>query len=392
MVCVIKHIPTSPKADKPKKSTPVKKPAPAKQTKHVKEKSTKPTPSKKASKGKVRKVQKGKSSLQLVDEPDEEPQPSPEPQIEDDEYNLQRGIQMSLESFQAPIGEVAICKPTSGVVQSLPVVKGKGKSIATDEHVAQSLMELQQLKGKSTTDQYIFQRRTPVNEETSTGPLAQLKDDMSANIVRDTPSPPDAETSAEVEMSDSKGDTKILNVGKEKGEDVSNTLFLEERTVKLDEGQAGSDPCNTLESRPPPDEDQDGSNPGPSHVALALSNPKPMHEDFIALVYPKVHESLMHTTEEHFLYDKPTEEELNKANVEIEVESMVTVPIHQISSSTPPLSTPVIVISSPKPVSPPIQEPVFTATTATTTTTLPPPPLPQQQTTTDSTLAARALH
>ncbi|GJS11002.1 hypothetical protein Tco_0367798 [Tanacetum coccineum] len=55
------------------------KPAPAKQPNPVKEKSTKHSPVKKAAKGKVRKVKKGKSSLQLVDEPDEEPLPSPEP-------------------------------------------------------------------------------------------------------------------------------------------------------------------------------------------------------------------------------------------------------------------------------------------------------------------------
>ncbi|GJS14429.1 hypothetical protein Tco_0408901 [Tanacetum coccineum] len=40
-----------------------------------------------------------------------EGQPAPEPQVKDDEYNLQRGIQMSLESFQAPIGGVAIREP-----------------------------------------------------------------------------------------------------------------------------------------------------------------------------------------------------------------------------------------------------------------------------------------
>ncbi|GJX69763.1 hypothetical protein Tco_0305490 [Tanacetum coccineum] len=77
-------------ADKPKKPTPVKKPAPDKQTKPVIEKSTKPSPVKKASKGKVRKVRKGKSSLQLVDEPEEEQvHPEPEPQVEDEEYDLQ---------------------------------------------------------------------------------------------------------------------------------------------------------------------------------------------------------------------------------------------------------------------------------------------------------------
>nr|GEZ68205.1 hypothetical protein [Tanacetum cinerariifolium] len=74
------------------------------------------------------------------------------------------------------------------------------------------------------------------------------------------------------------------NVGEEKGEDVSNTVALEERIVKIDEVQARSDPRNTLESRPLPDEDQARSNPRPSHVALAGLNPEPMHEDFIAMM------------------------------------------------------------------------------------------------------------
>ncbi|GJR20116.1 hypothetical protein Tco_0968643 [Tanacetum coccineum] len=346
---------TTSATDKPKKPTLVKKPAPAKQTKPMKEKSTKSSPLKKVGKGKVRKVQKGKSSLQLVDE-DEKAQPEPEPQAHG----------------QAPVGGVAIREPNLETTRKLPVVEGKGKGIATDEH-----------------------------------------DDTSANIVRDTPSPPDAETGAEAEMSNSEGDTKILNVGK----DVSNTMDLEERTVALDEGQAGSDPGNTLESRPPPDEDQAGSNPGPSHVALAGPNPEPMHEDFIATVYPKVHESLKHTTEEQvflenppssfgtlslmknldddftyddqFLYDKPMKEEQGKANVETKVESIVTVPIHQASSTVPPLSTPIIDLTQLKPVSPPIQEPIFTTTITTTTTTLPLPPPLQQQSSTDSALAAR---
>ncbi|GKF09160.1 hypothetical protein Tco_0043384, partial [Tanacetum coccineum] len=213
-----------------------KKAAPAKQTKPVKEKSTKPTPS--------------------TESKDEEPQPAPEPQIEDDEYNLQRGIQMSLESFQAPVGGVAIHEPTL-----CP-------------------------KKKSTTDQYIFQRRTLVTEEASSRPYAQPQDDTSANVVRDTPSPAYAETGADTEKSNSEGDTEILNVNEERDENVSNTVALEERTVELDEGQAGS-------------------NPGQSHVALAGPNPEPMHEDFIATVYPKVHESLKHITEEHVFLENP---------------------------------------------------------------------------------------
>ncbi|GKC06561.1 hypothetical protein Tco_0998171 [Tanacetum coccineum] len=69
---------------------------------------------------------------------------------------------------------------------------------------------------------------------------------------------------------------------------------------------------------------------------------------------------------------------------------MVTVLVHQASSSVPPLSTPVIDLTPPKPVSSTIQEQVFTTTTA-TTTTLPLPPPPQQQSITDFLLAYRVL-
>nr|GEW33597.1 hypothetical protein [Tanacetum cinerariifolium] len=129
--------------------TPVMKPAPAKQTKPIKEKSTKPTPLKKVGKGKVKKVRKGKSSVQLVDK-DEKVQHEPEPQVEEEEYDIQRGIQISLESLQAhgqaPVGRVAIREPVSGITRSLQLVEGKGKGISTDEQVAQSLLELQKPK------------------------------------------------------------------------------------------------------------------------------------------------------------------------------------------------------------------------------------------------------
>ncbi|GJU37486.1 hypothetical protein Tco_1185840 [Tanacetum coccineum] len=303
--------------------------------------------------------------------PKAEPQPTSELQVEDDEYNLQRGIQMSLEYLQAPIGRVVFREPDPGFIRKLSEVEGKGKD----------------------------------------------NDDTSANVVHDTSSPADstndAEIAADMEQSNSRNDTEILNVVEEQGEEVSNTMALELRTVEFDEGQAGSEPGKTPESRPPPEEDQVGSDPEQSHVAQAGPNPEPMHEDFVATVYPKVHESLKLTTEEQvhienppsstgtlssmknledaftfgdqFLNDKSTEAESGKANVETKVESMVTVPIHQASLSVPPLSTPIINLSPPKPVSPPIQEPIITSTT--TTTTLPPPP--PLQSTIDPDLATR---
>ncbi|GJV48405.1 hypothetical protein Tco_1438617 [Tanacetum coccineum] len=161
---------------------------------------------------------------------------------------------------------------------------------------------------------------------------------------------------------------------------IQTRQTVEEKTIEIDEGQAGSDPGKTPESRPPPDddkidEDQAGPDPGEIRVALARPNPEPTHDEFMANVYPNVHESLKFPTDEHviledplsstgtlssmknlddaftigdqFINDKSIEDEPKKLNVEAEVVSMVTVPIYQASSSVPPLSTPVIDLSSP---------------------------------------------
>ncbi|GJY51160.1 hypothetical protein Tco_0442007 [Tanacetum coccineum] len=230
---------TTPKADKPVKPTPTKpsKSATVKQPKPklVKEKSIKPTPLQKAGKGKVTKVQNMKSSLQLVDEPDEEQaQPEPEPQ----------------------------------------------------EPVAEATRPLHELKAREKSLQ-LMNRRISVTEEASTRPFAQPEDDASANIICDTLSPTDAKTGADTDKTNSEGDTEILNIGGEQGEDVANKEDLEGKTDEIDEGQAGSDPSKTPESRPQPEyvrmeEDQAGPNHELSHVALAGPDPEPMHDDFVA--------------------------------------------------------------------------------------------------------------
>nr|GEX82318.1 hypothetical protein [Tanacetum cinerariifolium] len=183
----------------------------------------------------------------------------------------------------------------SKATRPLRVVEGKGKAIATKEQAAQSLLTLNMLKRRSTTDQFIFQRQTPATEEASTGPSTQPQDDTSANIVRETPSPVNAKTG--------------VNTNK-----------------------AGSDPRK-------------------SHVALAGPNPEPMHYDFMATVYPKVHESLKFLADEQVILedplsssktlssmkilddtyifgdqlfnDKSTKDEPRKQNVEVEVVSIV---------------------------------------------------------------------
>nr|GEV55306.1 retrovirus-related Pol polyprotein from transposon TNT 1-94 [Tanacetum cinerariifolium] len=102
------------------------KPTPAPKPKVTKEKPSKPSHTKKTRKGKVTKVQNVKSSFQLVDELDEEPVHL-EPELEYQE-----------------------------VTRLLPVVEGKGKTIATDEQAAQSLLALHAPKRRCTTDQFIF--------------------------------------------------------------------------------------------------------------------------------------------------------------------------------------------------------------------------------------------
>ncbi|GKA61287.1 hypothetical protein Tco_0760694 [Tanacetum coccineum] len=150
----------------------------------------------------------------LVDEPDEEPaQPKPEPEPKHQ-------------------GEV----------------EGKGKAIVTKEQVAQSLLALHTLKRRRTTDQFIFQRQTPADKEASTRPSTQPQDNTSANIVHDSPSLADAKTGAESNKINSGGDTEILQISEEPGEDVDNQVNLEEKIAKLDQGQARSDPGKTPES------------------------------------------------------------------------------------------------------------------------------------------------
>ncbi|GKE93544.1 hypothetical protein Tco_1574639, partial [Tanacetum coccineum] len=73
-------------------------------------------------------------------------------------------------------------------------------------------------------------------------------DDTSANIIRDSPSPIDAETGAESDKTNSGCDTEILHITEEIGEDVDKQVNLEEKTIELDQDQAGSDPGETHKS------------------------------------------------------------------------------------------------------------------------------------------------
>ncbi|GJX74326.1 hypothetical protein Tco_0312921 [Tanacetum coccineum] len=173
------------------------KPAPAAKPKPAKEKSSKPStakppkpkpakpiPLQNTGKGKVTKVHNVKSSFQLG---------------------------------HVQVGGVAFQEPVAEAIRPLPVVEGKGKAILT-------------------------------GEQASTRPFAQLQDDTFANIVRDSPSFANAETSAGSDKINSGGDTEVLRIIDELGEDVDEQVNLEEKTIELDQEQAALDPGETHKS------------------------------------------------------------------------------------------------------------------------------------------------
>nr|GEY53058.1 hypothetical protein [Tanacetum cinerariifolium] len=109
-----KQVKSKPAKEKSSKPTPTSKP----KVTHVK--LAKPSPAKHSKLGKVLRTHQGKSSLQLIDEDEPtqpEPKPEPEHQGEGDEYDTERAIHMSLESFQAQsqahVGSMAIQDPVA---------------------------------------------------------------------------------------------------------------------------------------------------------------------------------------------------------------------------------------------------------------------------------------
>ncbi|GJZ30011.1 hypothetical protein Tco_0575058 [Tanacetum coccineum] len=109
-------------------------------------------------------------------------------------------------------------------------------------------------------------------------------------------------------------------------------------------------------------------------------NPEQMDEEFTTTAYPNVQENLKLPTEDQvrleepansagtlcftnqFLEEKSQEDEPEKTNTESEVQSMVTVPIHQDTSSVHLMTTPVIDLTVSQPVSTTVQAPLPTST------------------------------
>nr|GEU57709.1 hypothetical protein [Tanacetum cinerariifolium] len=341
------------------KATKVTKPKAAKATKPASDPKPKPVPTQ-PPKAVPKKKQK------LVQETPDEPSPSKrskdvsveEPSYNEEEANLQRALKLHLkeqaEHTHRSARLVVIREPDSGRIQQLS----------------------ETLKNKSLVDQFIFHRRTSMPVKAS-GPVESPSLDAKLALT-------DSETESDDEV------PKI-------------------NTRDQDEGHA----------RPNP-----GSQPQLSHVVHAgpnlelmdleatnashLQNPEQLDEELTITAYPNVQENLKLPFEDpviskepasstgtlssmqnlekelsftdQFFVEKLQEEEPGKTNAEAEVQSMVSVPIQQDTSSVPPMTTPVIdLMTSQSSSSLPISL-ATTSTVMTTTTILPPPPQPQQST------------
>nr|GFA11496.1 hypothetical protein [Tanacetum cinerariifolium] len=146
------------------------------------------------------------------------------------------------------------------------------------------------------------------------------------------------------------------------------------------EGQAGSNPGDVA-----------GSQPQSSHV----ENLKLPSEDPVILEEPASSTETLSSLQklekelsfaDQFFVEKQQEEEPRKTNAEAEVQSMVSVPIHQNTSSVPPMTTLIIDLTTSHSGSP---LPTSSTTTLTVKKTNIPPPPQLQQSTADPTLMKR---
>ncbi|GJU66699.1 hypothetical protein Tco_1252958 [Tanacetum coccineum] len=378
------------------------KPAPAKpqekKRKPVSESSEAPPLAKRAKAGKVVKKRTVKSSKQLVDEFVDEGVPAAKPSLEDtEEAILQKVLEESLTDAyptqRGPLPPVVFRETDTGKLQPLPEVPGKGKEKVGEEQAAQVLLHLQTTKKKSPTEQYIFQRHTPVPSE---------------------PAGHEESSSLYAELglsgSDTESDEEMPSVVRSGAQDEGQAG---PDPGKLDEGQAGPNPDDVAESQPLPTPSV-LAGPNLEHLDVEITDasnqPQPEHMDegFITTAYPEVQEnlkltaneqmileepvsstgklcSLQHLTKDfsygdQFIDDKPSEANNEKTTAETEAESMVSITIQQDTFVIPPMTSPVIG-PVPRPDSPNVHWPLPTTTTTTsttTTTTLPLPPQPQQ--------------
>nr|GEY02413.1 retrovirus-related Pol polyprotein from transposon TNT 1-94 [Tanacetum cinerariifolium] len=277
-----KSKPTAPKADprplvsKPASSQqPEPKPAPAKtqgkKRKLVTKIFDKPSQARKSRPGLVSKRRKPISSLRSLNKSVAEGIPEKEPRVVDEEADVQRELEKSLNSLydvpRGPLPPVVIRELEFGKYQSL----------------------LKTPKKKSPADQYIFQRRT-------SAPTGSFSHDESSSLYAEL-----GLTDSEVE---SDKDVSGIDAGVQ-GEDQGGPNPDEQA-----KGQAGPNPSDAEASQPLPSPAvHAGSNL--EHMDLDVADvstqphPEQMDEGLTTMAYRKVQENLKLTVEEQVILEEP---------------------------------------------------------------------------------------
>nr|GEU52788.1 Gag-Pol polyprotein [Tanacetum cinerariifolium] len=246
--------------------------------------------------------------------------PTKEPQVDAEDADLQKVLKESMKSMYAaprgPLPPVVIREPESGKYQPLLEVPGKGKAKVTEE---------------------------------------QSKHEESKKVV------PEADEG-----------------GQGEGQARSNPDEISKGQAGPDPGNAGADVQFILSHVVHAGSDREHMDLDVADVSPQPSTDK-LDEGFTATTYPKVPENLKLTVEEQvlleepasssgtlsslqhlskdisfgdlFFSDKPSEADNDKATTEVEVESMVSVTIQQDMSLIPPMTSPIIDLTS-RPESP----------------------------------------
>ncbi|GJV09291.1 hypothetical protein Tco_1346947 [Tanacetum coccineum] len=321
--------------------------------------------------------------INVDDEFVDEGVPAAKPSLEDsEEAILQKVLQESLTDAypiqRGPLPPVVFREPNTEKLQPLPEVPGKGKENVVRNKQTKVLLNLQTPKKKSSAQQYILQRHTPVPHESADQETSSLYAELGLS------------------GSDTESDEEMPSVGRSGNQD-GGQAGSDHGPGTRDEGQAGPNPddTNIAESLPLPTPSVlAGPNLELSDVEITgpSSQPQPEHmdervipEEPVQLYYIFMDMVLLYNISpkdfqlgDQFLNDKPSEADNEKTTADTEAESMVSVTIQQDTSITPPMTSPVIDLVS-KPDSPNVHWPLPTTTTITaTTTTLPLPPQPQQ--------------
>nr|GEW29584.1 hypothetical protein [Tanacetum cinerariifolium] len=361
--------PPRPSLSKPVSSTqPEPKSAPAKtqgkKHKLTTEISNKPSTTIKSRHGFVSKKRKPIRTQKSVDESVAEDVPAKEPQVNDEEADVQMALEESIKSMcdvpRGPLPPVVIKEPKPEKYQPLSEVPRKGKAKLDNEEESEKVVPGADAGGQGEGQA----RPDPVTQaEGQAGPDPGAQDEGHA------------------------------------------------KPCEQPEGQAGPDPGNAETSQSMPNHMvHAGSNREHMDLDVADVSPQPPHEQmdegFTATAYPKVQENLKLTVEEYvlleepasssgtlsslqhlskdlnfgdiFFSDKPSGADNDKATAETEVESMVTVTIQQDMFLIPPMTSSIIDLTS-RPESPKVHQQLkvtateTTTTTTTTTTSLPPP-------------------